>query len=63
MVSLFENFFSEDTVTRVAYKYDTHSSHYKKTALCSSQSALRFLKKHSFTEMKKTARHLGRDGR
>jgi hypothetical protein len=34
-----------------------------KKALCSSQSALHFLKKHSFTEMKKNARHLGRDGR
>ena len=43
MVSLFENFFSEDTVTRVAYKYDTHSSHYQKSALCSSQSAVAFL--------------------
>ncbi len=33
MVSLFENFFAEDTVTRVGYKYDTHNIHYKNGTL------------------------------
>ncbi len=65
MVSLFENYFSEGTATRVANKYDTNISHYKKTALCSSQSAVwrrRFLSLHK-TEGKNTDGNVRQHGR